>query len=153
MLLRLRKMWELKVDGRVFCCPYRIIIAIELHYIFNSVDQVFYILSINFGSGNGLVLLGINPLSEANIGKPYHPWDPVIMSLTRDHSGYGLGQWEKALHSNASSQWLNPCPKRSPSLEMLRIKMTKTSTIGPSCQCRRNYSKRLYWLLYIYKRT
>ena len=26
----------------------------------------------------------------------------------RDHFGYGLGQWEKALHSNASSHWLSP---------------------------------------------
>ena len=32
---------------------------------------------------------------------------------TRDHSGYGLGQWEKALHSNASSHWLSPYPEWS----------------------------------------
>ena len=25
-----------------------------------------------------------------------------------DHSGYGFSQWEKALHSNASSHWLSP---------------------------------------------
>ena len=29
----------------------------------------------------------------------------------RDHSGYGLGQWEKALHSNASPLWLSPYPE------------------------------------------
>ena len=26
----------------------------------------------------------------------------------RDHSGYGLSQWEKALHGDASSHWLSP---------------------------------------------
>ena len=26
----------------------------------------------------------------------------------RDQSGYGLGQWEEALQSNASSHWLSP---------------------------------------------
>ena len=30
-----------------------------------------------------------------------------------DHSGCGLGQWEEALHSNASSYWLSPYPKCS----------------------------------------
>ena len=33
--------------------------------------------------------------------------------IIRDHSGYGLGQWEKALHSNASSHWISPYPEWS----------------------------------------
>ena len=33
--------------------------------------------------------------------------------IIRDHSGYGLGQWEKALHSYASSHWLSPYPEWS----------------------------------------
>ena len=32
----------------------------------------------------------------------------------RDHSGYGLSQWEKALHSNTSSHWQSPYPEWSP---------------------------------------
>ena len=31
----------------------------------------------------------------------------------RVHSGNGYGQWEKALHCNASSHWLSPCPEWS----------------------------------------
>ena len=31
--------------------------------------------------------------------------------FSRVHSGYGLGQWENALHSNASSHWLIPYPE------------------------------------------
>ena len=30
-----------------------------------------------------------------------------------NHSGYGLGQSEKALHCNAFSHWLSPCPEWS----------------------------------------
>ena len=33
--------------------------------------------------------------------------------VSRDHSGYGLCQWEKALHSNASSHWPSPYPEWS----------------------------------------
>ena len=40
------------------------------------------------------------------------PFDDVIM-LCRDHSCYGLGQWERVLHSNASSHWLSPYPEWS----------------------------------------
>ena len=29
----------------------------------------------------------------------------------RYHSGYGLSQWEEALHSNTSSHWLSPYPE------------------------------------------
>ena len=35
----------------------------------------------------------------------YHPG--------RDHTLYGLGQWGKALHSNASFHWPSPHPERS----------------------------------------
>ena len=30
--------------------------------------------------------------------------------MHRDQSGYEFAQWEKALHSNASSHWLNHTP-------------------------------------------
>ena len=44
-------------------------------------------------------------------------WSLMISNtflLIRDHSGYGFGQWEEALHSNASSHWwdhtqIDPC--------------------------------------------
>ena len=36
-----------------------------------------------------------------------------IMSLRSNHSGYGVGQWEKALHSNACYHWLSPYPEWS----------------------------------------
>ena len=32
----------------------------------------------------------------------------LIYGKLRDYSGYGLGWWEKALHSNGSSHWLSP---------------------------------------------
>ena len=37
----------------------------------------------------------------------------------RDHSGYGLGQWEKALHSNASSHWLSPYTHYDPRITVI----------------------------------
>ena len=40
--------------------------------------------------------------------------------MIRDHSGHGLGQWEEALHSNASSHWLSPCPEWSLMIIMMR---------------------------------
>ena len=48
---------------------------------------------------------------------------------SRDHSGYGLSQWEKALHSNASSHWLNPYPEWSLSSD---TKFAKTPHTSPS---------------------
>ena len=33
--------------------------------------------------------------------------------LLMDHFGYGFGQWQKALHSKASSHWLSPYPELS----------------------------------------
>ena len=35
------------------------------------------------------------------------------------HSGYGLGQWEKAFHNNASSHWLSPHPEWSQKFAIL----------------------------------
>ena len=35
-------------------------------------------------------------------------WIWINSWWARDHSGYGLGQWEEALHSNASSHWTTP---------------------------------------------
>ena len=35
----------------------------------------------------------------------------VWYSRGRDHSGYGLGQWEKVVHSNAFFHWLSPYPE------------------------------------------
>ena len=32
---------------------------------------------------------------------------------TRDHSGYGFGQWEPTLQSNVGSHWLSPYPEWS----------------------------------------
>ena len=40
-------------------------------------------------------------------------WHFVLLLAIRDHYGYGLGQWEKALHNNAFSHWLSPCPEWS----------------------------------------
>ena len=37
-----------------------------------------------------------------------------ITQLFRDHSGYGLGQWEKLLHSNAFSHWPESLPRMIP---------------------------------------
>ena len=34
------------------------------------------------------------------------------MNIT-DHSGYGLGQWDNALHTNTPSHWLSLCPEWS----------------------------------------
>ena len=42
---------------------------------------------------------------------------PVKFSRTRDHSGYGLGQWQTALHCNAACHWLSPCPEWFQSLK------------------------------------
>ena len=36
-----------------------------------------------------------------------------IGPIFRDHSGSGFRQWEKALHSNASSRWRSPYPQWS----------------------------------------
>ena len=36
------------------------------------------------------------------------------MTRIRDHSGYGISQWEKALHSNAFSHCPSPYPEWSP---------------------------------------
>ena len=49
-----------------------------------------------------------------NISGNPHCNDHVIMyvclnvSRCRDHSGYGLSQWQKALYSNAFSHWQSP---------------------------------------------
>ena len=37
----------------------------------------------------------------------------ILWDILRVHSGYGLCQWEKALHCNAFSHWLSPYPKWS----------------------------------------
>ena len=48
-----------------------------------------------------------------------------MCSRVKDQSGYGLGQWEEALHSNASSHWPSPYPERS-----LRSHTHKTHAYG-----------------------
>ena len=47
---------------------------------------------------------------------------PIVREsiMIRDHSGHGLGQWEEALHSNASSHWLSTCPEWSLMIIMMR---------------------------------
>ena len=35
----------------------------------------------------------------------------VTETNSRDRAGYGLCQWEKAVHSNAPSHWLSPYPE------------------------------------------
>ena len=35
----------------------------------------------------------------------------VALHSTRDHSEYGLSQWETTLPCNVVSRWLSPCPK------------------------------------------
>ena len=37
----------------------------------------------------------------------------MFLNWFNDHSGCGLSQWEKALHSNAFSHWLSPYPEWS----------------------------------------
>ena len=65
------------------------------------------------------------------------PHDTVSPSHSRVQSGYGLSQWEKALHSNAFSHWPSPYPEWS----MYRLKfwlnddtiMTHRQTSNISC--------------------
>ena len=52
-----------------------------------------------------------------NRNKIKHPnrehilWD--ILYVCRDHSGYGLSQWETTLHCNVVSHWQSPCTEWS----------------------------------------
>ena len=36
-----------------------------------------------------------------------------LRDITRDHSGYGLSQWETTLQCKVVSHWLSPCPEWS----------------------------------------
>ena len=56
----------------------------------------------------------------------YHFGSSFFM-YTEDNSGYGFDQWEKALHSNASSYWLNQCPEWSLCTCMASIVMCTVS--------------------------
>ena len=48
-----------------------------------------------------------------NMVKYIMVFDAVQQWQSRDHSGYGLGQWEKVLLCNTFSYWLSPCPEWS----------------------------------------
>ena len=37
----------------------------------------------------------------------------VLLCVGRDHSGYGLSQWETTLQCNVVYHWLSPCPEWS----------------------------------------
>ena len=60
-------------------------------------------------------------------------------STLRDHSGYGLGQWEEALHSNAFSHWLSPYPEWS--------LHTAPRSVGCPQEQQLSFSKRLFFSL------
>ena len=47
------------------------------------------------------------------IGTPIKVAANVFKNKHRDHTGYGLSQWEGALHNNASSHWPSPYRERS----------------------------------------
>ena len=42
---------------------------------------------------------------------PERPTDLDTNPLTRDHSVYGLSQWETVLHRNVVSHWRSPYPE------------------------------------------
>ena len=46
-------------------------------------------------------------------GSGCFPYCSFVVFTIRNHPGYGLGQWEAVLHSNASSNWLSPYSKWS----------------------------------------
>ena len=52
--------------------------------------------------------------------------------IIRDHSGYRLGQWEKALHGNAFSHWLSPYPDLS--LIIARSNITRYCILRHTCK-------------------
>ena len=54
-----------------------------------------------------VILTNIRIVCKVNTAKT-EKHEPLLVS--RDHSGCGLGQYDKALHSNASSRWLGLCP-------------------------------------------
>ena len=79
----------------------------------------------NILSGDFLIVTGgakscrcLTNIAKSNcIGTIYVQPGAVIMVITcsiRDHSGYGLNQWEKALHRNVVSHWLGPIPRMIP---------------------------------------
>ena len=52
---------------------------------------------------------------QAKLGKCSSRWKAgqKITLLRSNHSGYGVGKWEKALHRNACYHWLSPYPEWS----------------------------------------
>ena len=53
-------------------------------------------------------------MGSTSDGRRYIVVTPFIGWVhTRDHSGYGLSQWQKALNGNVFSHWLNPYPEWS----------------------------------------
>ena len=61
------------------------------------------------------IILGMGSTNERRCYRVMPPligWAHILSDF-RDHSGYELSQWEKALLSNAFSHWLNPNPERS----------------------------------------
>ena len=54
----------------------------------------------------------------------------VALMVIRDHSGHGLGQWEKASHSNASSHSLNPYLEWSMVMVMVMNELHSSSTVA-----------------------
>ena len=55
----------------------------------------------------------------------------VCISIPRDHSGYGLCQWEELLLCNASSHWQSPLPEWS--LHTTRQRLTHCTRLRHIC--------------------
>ena len=96
--------------------------------VYSDVDQRKHQSSVSLAFVRGIHRGPLNSPHKWPVMRKMFPFDDLIMKLydlcsvfvtallyrtlcyNRDHSGYGFGHWDKALHSNTLSHWLNSYP-------------------------------------------
>ena len=94
--------------------------------VYSGTDQRKHQSSASLAFERGILLWPVNSPHKWSVTRKMFPSDDVIMvgwwrgrkgwmntCIRRDHSVYGLSQWETMLLCNAVSHWLNPYTERS----------------------------------------